>query len=140
MSDTDTVNNVADPTPDIEISSEELRNARIRRFAQRPIRYRQSIGEQVLNNGALANSELADASDANSESDIQSSIFDYGDEEANKFLQDVDHSIVSGKSSDNESNPCNCELREIIVNSCKTFQEPEKSSGSILVHRNPSKF
>ena len=136
----DTVNNVANPTPDIEISSDELRNMRIRRFAQRPIRYRQSVGEQVLNNGALANSELADVSDANSESDIQSSIFDYGDEEANKFLQDVDHSIVSGKSSDNESNPCNCELREIIVNSCKTFQEPEKSSGSILVHRNPSKF
>ena len=94
MSDTDTANNVADPTPDIEISSEELRNMRIRRFAQRPIRYRQSIGDQVLNNGALANSELADASDANSESDIQSSVFDYGDEEANKFLQDVDHSIV----------------------------------------------
>ena len=94
MSDTDTANNVADPTPDIEISSEELRNMRIRRFAQQPIRYRQSIGEQVLNNGALANSELADASDANSESDIQSSVFDYGDEEANKFLQDVDHSIV----------------------------------------------
>ena len=136
----DTVNNVADPTPDIEISSDELRNMRIRRFAQRPIRYRQSVGEQVLNNGALANSELADVSDANSESDIQSSIFDYGDEEVNNFLQDVDHSIVSGKNSDNESNPCNCELREIIVNSCKTFQEPEKSSGSILVHRNPSKF
>ena len=94
MSDTDTANNVADPTPDIEISSEELRNMRIRRFAQQPIRYRQSIGEQVLNNGALANSELADASDANSESDIQSSVFDCGDEEANKFLQDVDHSIV----------------------------------------------
>ena len=51
-----------------------------------------------------------------------------GDEEANKFLQDVNHSIVSGKSSDNESNPCNCELREIIVNSCKTFQELEKNS------------
>ena len=136
----DTVNNVADPTPDIEISSDELRNMRIRRFAQRPIRYRQSVGEQVLNNGALANSELADVSDANSESDIQSSIFDYGDEEVNNFLQDVDHSIVSGKNSVNESNPCNCELREIIVNSCKTFQEPEKSSGSILVHRNPSKF
>ena len=136
----DTANNVADPTPDIEISSDELRNMRIRRFAQRPIRYRQSVGEQVLNNGALANSELADVSDANSESDIQSSIFDYGDEEINNFLQDVDHSIVSGKNSDNESNPCNCELREIIVNSCKTFQEPEKSSGSILVHRNPSKF
>ena len=136
----DTVNNVADPTPDIEISSDELRNMRIRRFAQRPIRYRQSVGEQVLNNGALANSELADVSDANSESDIQSSIFDYGDEEINNFLQDVDHSIVSGKNLVNESNPCNCELREIIVNSCKTFQEPEKSSGSILVHRNPSKF
>ena len=121
MSDTDTVSNVADPTPDIEIS-EELRNVRIR-FAQRSIRYRQSVGEQVLNNRALANLELADAADANSESDIQSSIFDYGDEEANKFLQDVDHSILSGKRSDNESNPCNCELREIIVNSCKTFQE-----------------
>ena len=120
MSDTDTVNNVADPTPDIEISSEELRNTRIRRFAQRPIRYRQSIGEQVLNNGALTNSELADASDANSECDIQSSIFDYGDEETNKFLQDVDHSIVSIKSSDNESNPCNFGLREIIVNSSRT--------------------
>ena len=120
MSDTDTVNNVADPTPDIEISSEELRNVRIRRFAERPIRYRQSIGEQVLNNGALTNSELADASDANLESDIQSSIFDYGDEETNKFLQDVDHSIVSIKSSDNESNPCNCGLREIIVNSSRT--------------------
>ena len=122
----DTVNNVADPTPDIEISSDELRNMRIRRFAQRPIRYRQSVGEQVLNNGALANSELADVSDANSESDIQSSIFDYGDEEINNFLQDVDHSIVSGKNSDNESNPCNCELREIIVNSCKTFKELQK--------------
>ena len=71
MSDTDTVNNVADPTPDIEISSEELRNVRIRRFTQRPIRYRRSIGEQVLNNGALANSELADASDSNLESAIQ---------------------------------------------------------------------
>ena len=122
MSDTDTISNVADPTPDIEIS-EELRNVRIRRFAQRSIRYRQSEGEQVLNNRALANSELADAADANSESDIQSSIFDYGDEEANKFLQDVDHSILSGKRSDNKSNPCNCELTEIIVNSCKTFQE-----------------
>ena len=140
MSDTDTINNVADPTPDIEISSEELRNVRVRRFAQQPIRYRQSIGDQVLNNGALANSKLADASDANSESDIQSSIFDYGDEEANKFLQDVDHSIVSGKSSDNESNPCNCQSREIIVNSSKTFQELEKHSRSVLVHRNPSKF
>ena len=121
MSDTDTVSNVADPTPDIEIS-EELRNVRIR-FAQRSIRYRQSVGEQVLNNRALANLELADAADANSESDIQSSIFDYGDEEINNFLQDVDHSIVSGKNLVNESNPCNCELREIIVNSCKTFQE-----------------
>ena len=70
MSDTDTISNVADPTPDIEIS-EELRNVRIRRFAQRSIRYRQSVGEQVLNNRALANSELADAADANSESDIQ---------------------------------------------------------------------
>ena len=78
MSDIDTINNVADPTPDIEILSEELRNVRIRRFAQRPIRYRQSIGDQVLNNGALANSELADASDANSESDIQSSVFIMG--------------------------------------------------------------
>ena len=76
----------------------------------------------MLNNGALANSELADASYANSESAIQSSLFDY------KFLQDVNHSIVSGKTSDNESNPCNCELREIIVNSCKTFQELEKNS------------
>ena len=124
MSDTDTVSNAADPTPDIEIS-EELRNVRIR-FAQRSIRYRQSVGEQVLNNRALANSELADAADANSESDIQSSIFDYGDEEINNFLQDVDHSIVSGKNSVNESNPCNCELREIIVNSCKTFKELQK--------------
>ena len=115
MSDTDTVNNVADPIPDIELSSEELRNVRIRRFAQRPIRYRQLIGEQVLNNRALANSVLADASVSNSESAIQSSLYDYGDEEANKFLQDVDHSIVSGKSSDNESNPCNCVLKEIIA-------------------------
>ena len=71
MSDSDTVNNVADTTPDIEISLQELRNERIRRFAQRPIRYRQSIGEQVLNNRALANSELADASNANSESNTQ---------------------------------------------------------------------
>ena len=71
MSDSDTVNNVADTTPDIEISLQELRNVRIRRFAQRPIRYRQSIGEQVLNNRALANSELADASNANSESNTQ---------------------------------------------------------------------
>ena len=71
MSDTDTVNNVADTAPDIEISLEELRNVRIRRFAQRPIRYRQSIREQVLNNRALANSELADASNANSESNTQ---------------------------------------------------------------------
>ena len=140
MSDTDTVNNVADPTPDIEISSEELRKVHIRRFAQRPIRYRQSIGEQVLNNRALANSVLADASVSNSESAIQSSLYDYGDEEANKFLQDVDHSIVSGKSSDNESNPCNCVLKEIIANSCKTFQELEKNSGSVLVYRNPLKF
>ena len=90
----------------------------IRRFAQRPIRYRQSVGEKVLNNGALANSKLADASDSNSESAIQSSLFGYGDEEANKFLQDADHSIVTGKGSDNKSNPCNCEVREIIVNSC----------------------
>ena len=140
MSDTDTVNNVADTAPDIEISLEELRNVRIRRFAQRPIRYRQSIREQVLNNRALANSELADASNTNSESDTQSSIFDYGDEKANKFLQDVYHSIVSGKSSDNESNPCNYELRQIIVSSCKTFQELEKISRSVLVQRNPSKF
>ena len=71
MSDSDTVNNAADTTPDIEISLQELRNVRIRRFAQRPIRYRQSIGEQVLNNRALANSELADASNANSESNTQ---------------------------------------------------------------------
>ena len=71
MSDSDTVNNVADTTPDIEISLQELRNVCIRRFAQRPIRYRQSIGEQVLNNRALANSELADASNANSESNTQ---------------------------------------------------------------------
>ena len=71
MSDSDTVNNVADTTPDLEISLQELRNVRIRRFAQRPIRYRQSIGEQVLNNRALANSELADASNANSESNTQ---------------------------------------------------------------------
>ena len=71
MSDSDTVNNVADTTPDIEISLQELRNERIRRFAQRLIRYRQSIGEQVLNNRALANSELADASNANSESNTQ---------------------------------------------------------------------
>ena len=71
MSDSDTVNNVADTTPDIEISLQEVRNVRIRRFAQRPIRYRQSIGEQVLNNRALANSELADASNANSESNTQ---------------------------------------------------------------------
>ena len=71
MSDSDTVNNVADTTPDIEISLQELRNVRIRRFAQRPIRYRQSIGEQVLNNRALANSELADASNANAESNTQ---------------------------------------------------------------------
>ena len=71
MSDSDTVNNVADTTPDIEISLQELRNVRIRRLAQRPIRYRQSIGEQVLNNRALANSELADASNANSESNTQ---------------------------------------------------------------------
>ena len=71
MSDSDTVNNVADTTPDIEISLQELRSVRIRRFAQRPIRYRQSIGEQVLNNRALANSELADASNANSESNTQ---------------------------------------------------------------------
>ena len=71
MSDSDTVNNVADTAPDIEISLQELRNVRIRRFAQRPIRYRQSIGEQVLNNRALANSELADASNANSESNTQ---------------------------------------------------------------------
>ena len=71
MSDSDTVNNVADTTPDIDISLQELRNVRIRRFTQRPIRYRQSIGEQVLNNRALANSELADASNANSESNTQ---------------------------------------------------------------------
>ena len=140
MSDTDTVNNVADPTPDIKIPSEELRNVRIRRFAQRPIRCRQSISEHMLNTGALANSELVEASDANSESAIQSSLFDYGDEEVNKFLPDVYHSIVSCKSSDNESNPCNCELREIIANSCKIFQELEKNSTSVLVHRNPSKF
>ena len=122
------------------MSSEELRNVRIRRFAQRPIRYRQSIGGQALNNRALANSKLANASDANSERDIESSIFDYGNEEANNFLQDVDHSIVSGKRSDNESNPCNCELREIISNSCKIFQELEKNSRSVLLHQNPSKF
>ena len=94
----------------------------------------------MLNNRALANSELADASNTNSESETQSSIFDYGDEKRNKFLQDVYHSIVSGKNSDNESNPCNCELRKIIVNSCKTFQELEKGSRSVLVHWNPSKF
>ena len=47
---------------------------------------------------------------------------------------------MSGKNSDNESNPCNCELRQIIVNSCKTFQELEKLSRSVLVQRNPSKF
>ena len=56
MSDSDTVNNVADTTPDIEISLQELRNVRIRRFAQRPIRDRQSIGELVLNIRSLANS------------------------------------------------------------------------------------
>ena len=83
MSDTDTVNNIADPTLDIQISSEE--NEYIRRFAQRPIRYRQSIDEQLLNTGALANPELADGLDANPESAIESSLFDYGDEEANKF-------------------------------------------------------
>ena len=77
-SDTDTVNNIADLTPDIQISSEELRNVRIRRFAQRPIRYRQSVSEQVLNTGALANSELVDASDANPESAIQSSLLIMG--------------------------------------------------------------
>ena len=47
---------------------------------------------------------------------------------------------MSSKSLDNESNPCNCELREIIVSSCRTFQELGKKSRSVLVHLNPSKF
>ena len=82
----------------------------MRRFALRSIRYRQSIGDQMLNTGALENSELADVSDPILETGLELSLCDYGNDEADKFLHIIHHSSVSDKSLDNERNSFKCEF------------------------------
>ena len=120
-------------------SAEDLRTIRLRRFVQKPVRFRQSVGEMEAStsycypNGSQAGSKNEDVSQAEIEE-----AFIYGDDEVNRFLENEDNiEQQSTLPPTVDVPPSKNDIEELITAALSTYKYfySDRTSKTVIVQR-----